>query len=59
MVEEKEWYTLSPDRIAEEIRERTTLKSQMVGSLYPSILMDEIMKLRHIYHEKTGKFHYP
>ena len=35
----------SIDEIEEEIKQRRELGKQMVGQLYPSILMDEICKL--------------
>lgn len=34
------------DKIQEEINERVELINQMVGSLYPAILYDEIVSLR-------------
>lgn len=47
---------LDPAGINIELKERRDLIRQMVGQLYPSILWDEILVLREIYVEKTGKY---
>jgi len=47
-----------PEKIKEEIKARTELKSMMVGSLYPSVVFDEIVLLRKLYTKLTGKFDY-
>lgn len=43
---------LDPEGILEEIRERQSLIMQMMGSLYPSILNGEILKLDQEYRRK-------
>lgn len=48
----------TPEEINQEIRERRNLMSQMVGQLYPSVLWDEVVELRHAYIEKTGRYDY-
>lgn len=47
---------LDPAGINAEIKDRKDLMQQMVGQLYPSILWDEILVLRQLYVEKTGKY---
>ncbi len=47
---------LDPAGINAELKERKDLMNRMVGQLYPSILWDEILVLRKIYIEKTGKY---
>lgn len=59
MVDEKDWPSLDPERLKEEIRERIVLRGQMVGLLYPSIITDQISALREIYRAKTGRYDYP
>lgn len=44
-----------PLAIQEEIKSRINLINQMVGTLYPSILFDEIIQLRERHYELTGK----
>lgn len=39
-----------------EIKERKDLMQQMVGQLYPPIVWKEILELRNVYVEKTGKY---
>lgn len=47
-----------PEDIVKEIREREGLIRQMVGTLYPSILWSEILKLRQAYISATRRFDY-
>lgn len=49
---------LDPAGINAELKERRDLMQQMVGLLYPSILWDEVLELRKVYIEKTGKYDY-
>lgn len=46
---------LSSSEIENEIIERKELLKKMVGTLYPGIVKEEIIKLRIVYFEKTGK----
>jgi len=47
-----------PEKIKEEIKARTELKSMMVGSLYPNVIANQIDLLRKLYTKLTGKFDY-
>lgn len=41
----------SETELLEEIKQRQDLLKQMVGSLYPSIILDEIVKIREMLDE--------
>lgn len=41
----------SEAELLQEIKERQDLLKQMVGSLYPSIILDEIVKIREMLNE--------
>lgn len=41
----------SEAELLEEIKQRQDLLKQMVGSLYPSIILDEIVKIREMLDE--------
>ncbi len=44
------------DQVEEQILARRLLKSDMVGTLYPRILADEMRRLRDRYYKERGKF---
>jgi len=52
MKSRKDWPGLTPEEIDAEVEIRIDLIGQMVGSLYPSILSDEIYDLRELKKEK-------
>lgn len=43
----------SEAELRQEIKERQDLLKQMVGSLYPSIVLDEIIKIREMLSDET------
>lgn len=45
-----------PTEINREIESRIQLHDEMIGSLYPQIVEDEIMQLRKRYSELTGRY---
>jgi len=53
MVDIKEFDTLTRSQIKEEIKQKRKLMGEMVGTLFPSILLDEIYELTDIYTKKV------
>lgn len=54
MKTKEEWPSLTMDEIENEIHIRAKLHGEMVGTLYPSILLNEIAQLGHLKAYKRG-----
>ena len=55
MKSRSEWPTLTPDQIDEEVKIRWELIDQMIGGLYPAILVGEIEDLKELKADPQGR----